>query len=102
VIFQRYGCTATAWHPDGCFTGELVCRSLLDADGAVTGVEIIEADRQIRISDETAYSWIGDGRPGYVEFDGHTLKVHGINRSVIYRIVGRDITHCQHLAEWPD
>lgn len=102
MMIQWYGCVATSWHPDDCFTGDLVCRSHHGLDGRVTGVEILQSDPQIRINDEFVYRWSGDECPDFIEFDGRTLKVHGINRSVIYRIVGRDITRCQYLAEWPD
>ena len=78
------------------FDGDLVLRSHHDPFGCVTGVDIVQADPRVRINRMILDSTL----PDWAEWDGHLLKVHGHDRSVIYRVVGED--ERGYLAEWPD
>lgn len=82
------------------YTGDLVLTRHSDViHGDYLTVD--HADPCIRISGELARD--AQRHPSeHGSFDGDLFKVHGRNRTVIYRIEGCDDARDQLLAAWPD
>jgi hypothetical protein len=64
-------------------------------------VHIEKADPQVMV----AAKFLDDVRDGWypwTSLDGDVLKIHGTNRTVIYRIGGPVPDLAAYYAEWPD
>lgn len=68
------------------------------ADGTI---HIDRADPRILIAAELLDE-IGYGCNPYVILDGDVLKIHGANRTVVYRIGEKVPNMHAYYAEWPD
>jgi len=69
------------------------------ADGSL---RIDQADPRILVSDEFLLQVEEGEADPQVAFDGDVLKIHGTNRTVVYRL-GEEIPDlCARYAEWPD
>jgi len=90
-------------------TGECILTSLHDDKGNIAAVRIDHADPRILISAELLDAVVDDPTPnawldlaGCTTYDGALLKIHGVNRTVIYRITGY-VPHVRgYIGEWPD
>lgn len=95
--------------PHGLPRGECIMTSLLDEDGTQTGIRIDHADPRVLISAELLEhiaSHPDDTRWLDVAWHsahvGATLKINGVNRTVVYRITGYVAAVHGYIAEWPD
>lgn len=82
--------------------GEVILRGSYLRSGALDELEIIEAAPRALISDELLEE-IREGKvsPG-ITVDGDVLTIRGVNRTVIYRIMGKDPQRHAYILEWPD
>lgn len=95
--------------PDNLPRGECIMTSLYAEDGTQTGIRIDHADPRILISsevldavvDKAGGAWPPD-LAGCATFDGILLKVHGVNRTVVYRLTEYVAAVNGYIAEWPD
>jgi hypothetical protein len=87
--------------PPGLPTGEFRCTGL--DHGAI---RIDHADPRILISTELLYEIVANPTPHAQlvhDLPGHPLlKIRGVNRTVIYRIVEWLPRICGAIGEWPD
>jgi len=65
-------------------------------------IRVEQADPQIIIAADVLNGiQFGDPNPN-LTFDGDVLKIHGTNRTVIYRIAEKVPDLHAYYAEWPD
>lgn len=95
--------------PDGLPQGDCVMTSLYDDDGQPAGIRIDHADPRILISAELLDAMVDGASPdcwvdlaGCTTYDGATMKIRAVNRTVIYRIVEYVPSVRGFAAEWPD
>lgn len=84
---------------DDSYNGELVLTRKERCFDA--GMHIDRADQRVRVNRELMDGIVRAGNPN-AEFDGHILRLNGVNRSVIYRMDGYDARRGQFLMSWPD
>jgi hypothetical protein len=84
--------------------GEFICTRLDDG-----GIRIDHADPRVLISAEILDAVNGAGpRSAWLDlarcatYDGVLLKIHGVNRTVIYRITEYVPRIHGYIGEWPD
>ena len=96
--------------PDGLPQGECIITSLYDDHGQPAGVRIDHADPRILISAELVDAMVDGEFPdhcwvdlaGCTTYDGATIKITAVNRTVIYRITEYVPSVRGYIAEWPD
>jgi hypothetical protein len=91
--------------------GECFMTSLYDEHHQLTGLRIDRADPRILISAEVLEAIDLSSRYPFAELDltgctgtviGALLKIHGVNRRVIYRITEYVPRVNGYIGEWPD
>jgi hypothetical protein len=95
--------------PSDLPAGECILTTLCGDDGQPTGLYIVRADPRILISEELLDLIVDAPAPGVwldlagcTTYDDGLLKIHGANRTVIYRITGYEPSVHGYIAEWPD
>lgn len=87
--------------------GECWITQMHDPDGSVR-LRIDRADPVVRISPQLLAATPPPGSGWPATFDGKVLRIHGVNRTVVYRI--RDVLEPRpgnfgswdYVGEWPD
>ena len=87
--------------------GDCVVSQRYNDDGSVKGLWIEHADPRVLISPELLESVREQKVDWPASFDGQVFRIHGLNRTVIYRITGRVLNGDNHrdpcvVGEWPD
>ena len=103
--------------------GECIITTLYDDDDQPSGVCVLRADPRVLISAQVldaaittgpdAWPWSASldtsgcfrpepGKNWTTTYVGAVLKIHGANRTVIYRITGYVPAVHAYIGEWPD
>jgi hypothetical protein len=90
--------------PQGLPRGECIMTSLDDGT-----IRIDHADPRILISAEVLDAIVDERPPqasldlaGCTTYDGAVLRIHGVNRTMVYRITEYVPSVRGYIAEWPD
>lgn len=98
--------------PSDLPAGEFVCTSLFGDDGRQAAIRIDHADPCVLITVELLDAVADDPGTGIsldcmplptaIGYTGALLKIHGVNRTVVYRITGYVPSVHAYIGEWPD